>query len=174
MDELEVTPETKEVAKPKGKPGRKPRQVEAESPKVDLEMVQMLIKQMQEGNRELAAELRKPTELEQKKLDDERESRIKRAQQSIAAAKQKERMDLALQAQCRSENHARPDGVTRFRAQVNSNGFFVPVCLKCHIELPPVKATPEEIQNGVMLGNYRGITEEALIQLGKYRNQQVA
>ena len=175
MDDMiiEATPE-----KVKGKPGRKPK---AEVPAgVDLDLVKELIAQMQAGNtetlRSLASELRKPTELEQKKLDDDKASQLRRAQMAISAAKMKERQDNALIAQCRSENggHANDNGGTRFRAQVNSNGYYVPLCMKCHLQLPPIKATAEEIQNGVMLGQYKTLTEDQLIQLAKFREQKAS
>lgn len=171
---IEATPEVVT----KKKPGRKPKEATAGGPKVDNETLELLMakfsemmQQQREGTLELAEALRKPTELEQKKLDEERVQRIKRQAMSVAAAKQKEASELALQALCRSEGHANPNGGTRFRAQVNSDGYFVPVCMKCHIQLPRVKATAEEIQNGVMLGNYKGLTEDALRQLARYRNQ---
>lgn len=171
--------ETSIEVKPKGKPGRKPGKKVAPPP--DNSMVEILMAKFQELMQQnsdntiaLAEALRKPTELEQKKLDEERDARIKRHAMSVEIAQRKQGMDAALQAQCRSEGHANPNGGTRFRAQVNSDGFFVPVCLKCHIQLPKVKATADEIQNGVMLGQYKNLTEDALINLSKYRSQQVA
>jgi hypothetical protein len=163
---VEATPDKKK----KGRPAK----VKAE-PTVDMDLVKELILQMQAGNTEqlkqLAAELRKPTDLEQKKLDDERAALIRRQQQSVTAAKQQAAIVAANQAACAAEGHANERGGTRFRGQVNSNGYWIPVCMKCGLQGKPVKATSDEAASGVMLGQWKGINYESLLALAESRER---
>lgn len=167
-------------AKIKGKPGRKPK---AESSSVDMaalletvmEQNRLLIEQMGKQNSDstlaLAAELRKPTEMEQKKLDEEHKSLRKRMEMAVNAAKQKERQDTAKQATC---PHKDRNGITCFNGQVTSDGRWAVFCNRCGLNAPRIKATHEEQMSGINLRSWENMTFEGLQQLHKQREAMVA
>lgn len=49
-----------------------------------------------------------------------------------------------------------------WRAQVNSDGTFSPVCCKCLMVMPKIKATDEQKKEGVNLGGYIELSVGAL------------
>lgn len=154
--------------KAKGKPGRKPKQVEG----VDLAaLVAQLGEQQKETLIELAAQLRKPTELEQRKLDQERDSIRKRAEMSVAAAKQHDLQQGAKQSRC---PHADKNGITTFVSQVYGDGFWKPFCARCQLQLPAIKATHEEEMGGINLRTWENVTEAGLRQLAQIRGLKAA
>lgn len=124
-----------------------------------MQLVREMGRQNQEQMLALAAELRKPTELEQKKLDEEKASQLKRVQMAIAVAKAQEDQDAITQAAC---THTRTDGVTCFYGQVNSNGHCVPKCSRCGLQTSPIKATDQERINGIQLQQRGNVTRESL------------
>lgn len=164
--------------KVKGKPGRKPKQAVEN---VDLAaLLGQLLETQGEQTREtllqLTESLRKPTELEQKKLDQEKESIRKRTINAVNAAKEGERIIAVTQANCThmQGNNGRSDGITTFGGQVNSNGYWVPMCHKCSITGLPVKATSQELQGGVNLRSWQHVTLEGLNRLAIQRDPSVA
>lgn len=175
MEEIE---EVIAPVKVKGKPGRKPKQgVE----NVDLAaLLGQLLETQGEQTREtllqLTESLRKPTELEQKKLDEEKESIRKRTINAVNAAKEGERMTMVKQANCNhmQGNNGKTDGITTFGGQVNSDGYFVARCAKCYITTLPIKATAGELQGGISLRSWQNVTYEGLNRLAIQRDPSVA
>ena len=149
--------------KPKGKPGRKPK---AEPSAGMAELLQTVMEQ----NRLLVAELRKPTDMEQKKLDDERLSLQKRAMMAVQAAKQKEAQDNAKRASC---PHKDRNGITCFNGQVTSDGRWAVFCNRCGLPSPRIKATAEERMSGINIRSWENLTYEGLNQLYKQREATV-
>lgn len=174
---METIEEVIAPVKVKGKPGRKPKPVEG----VDLAaLLQQLTESQGKQNREtllqLTESLRKPTELEQKKLDEEKESVRKRTINAVAAAKEGERITLVTQANCThmQGNNGRSDGITTFGGQVNSNGYWIARCQKCDMKSLPIKATTQELQGGVNLRTWQHVTLEGLNRLAIQRDPGVA
>ena len=167
MDEHQ---EVVETPKPKGKPGRKPKSEMASPNGIDMALVAELIAQMQAGNTEqmrtLAAELRKPTDLEQKKIDDEVNQRVRRQAMAIKIAQQEEAMRFRRQNSC---SHMNKDG-TLFRAQVNSDGTFTPMCIRCSTTTPPIKAAAG--RQVVEMHMWQGVTVETLKNMAKLSQEQ--
>lgn len=166
--EVEITVEPKA----KGKPGRKPKAVAAkiaESPEL-LEMLMERFKEMMQANadntQQLAESLRKPTELEQKKLDEEKEQRIRRHQMSIKIAQQEEAMKARKEAAC---SHANKDGHL-WRAQVNSDGRFIPRCQRCGKTTSPIVAAAG--RTAVEMHLWAGVNVETLENMAKLSKEQ--
>lgn len=125
---------------------------------------------------EMVAELKKPTAREQKKIDEE-DARYLRAEQ--------EKRALALIEIQRRENnqkncpHVRVHAGTKaishtWRGQVHTpdgqDPYWIPVCTQCLTTLPKIKATPNQVREGLNLNQYTGVTLEGLLKLA----QQVA
>ena len=157
MSELEATPEKNPVGRP---PNKKTVEASPELVEMLMEKFQAMMQQNADNTLVLAETLRKPTELEQAKLDKEKEQLQKRAKMSIEAARQKEVADQRKISACRAEGHKDKNGDTRFRAQINSNGYYVPLCQKCQIQTRPIKAAPG--QTAVGMHEWKGVTEETL------------
>lgn len=145
-----------------GRPPNKPEPVESEM----MQLVREMGRQNQEQLIALAAELRKPTELEQKKLDEEKASHLKRSENAVRAAQAQEQQMAILQANC---THTRNDGVTCFIGQVNSNGYCVPVCTRCGVQTSPIRATDQERINGIQLQQRGNVTRESLENWARQR-----
>lgn len=124
-----------------------------------MQLVREMGRQNQEQLVALAAELRKPTEMEQKKLDEEKASQLKRSLNAIAAAKAQDAERSIRQANC---THTRKDGVTCFVGQVNSDGYCVPFCTRCECTTSPIRATDQERINGIQLQQRGNVTRESL------------
>lgn len=120
--------------------------------------------QLQEMMTAIVREARKPTEAEQKKLDDEARK---------LAAQQKQRLELQKVELQRRENLRKfcahgtvHPGTGAFqhawRAQVhtpaNTRAYFVPTCQQCQTQVGKVYATPEQVSNGVNLKDVPGLT----------------
>jgi hypothetical protein len=126
-------------------------------------------KESQTNMATMALELRKPTVLEQKKLDEEHAQLMKRASMSVEVARQKEATEKAVQAQC---PHKDKLGDPTFWGQVNSDGRVQPFCSRCGLKTDPWKATPDQISNGVLIRQWKkDLTVAELNQYAKYANQ---
>lgn len=116
-------------------------------------------------------ELKKPTEIEQAKLDADA-LKLKR--------QQTQRLELQKAEVIAKENRKKycPHGTTHpgthafhpaWVAQVNSDGFWRPTCQQCWTQLKPIKATQYELQNGVNLNLYRSLDVATLEKLAEQR-----
>jgi hypothetical protein len=145
----------------------------AETPAIDpMQALAAIMKQLttEQGNNFMEAikELKKPSEREQRKLDED-DARVARAQ--------KECLELAKADVTRREMNARGcghvrthpgTGVTKhlWRAQVHTPAgkqpYFMPTCQGCQTQIGPIPATADMLREGVNLDQYPGITAEAL------------
>ena len=152
-------------------PGR-PRKLTEDVKPDPMAMLAEILSKMGSDNREqmmeFAKELRKPTEREQRKIDEE-DKRLERAQS--------ERLALAKAEVQRRENnrlgcpHARINqatGVSRhmWRAQVHAptgvQPYAVPTCQMCQTQTGKIPASPDMLTQGVNLDQYAGLTYDAL------------
>ncbi len=145
----------------------------AETSQVDpMEALKLILSQLNanqtEQLKEFAKELKKPTDREQAKIDEE-EARTKRA--TI------ERIELAKAEEQRKKNQQNNCGHVRYHPLTGTGGhlwraqtytpkgvapYMVPICLGCNMEGPKIPATADMLREGVELHKYPGITLEAL------------
>lgn len=119
-------------------------------------------------------ELKKPTEIEtfryeqeKKKVEEERWRQMKAAQQAAEEAKREEAARRGAQDLC---THKREDNTTALAGQVNSDGYVRFMCTRCFKIMPKVKAPDEWKINGVQTqaaadvsGAMRFITKEHVL-----------
>jgi hypothetical protein len=93
----------------------------------------------------LISESKKPSELDQKKLDEEQRRRVisakARADEAFRTAEEK-RQQIAF---CK---HRRPDDKHTFQGHVCSDGFIRGTCVRCPYEFGPIKATEDQMKEG--------------------------
>ena len=137
-----------------------------------MEALKVILEQLTDSNRqqmmEFAKELKKPSDREQAKLDEE-ESRLKRAQ--------RERLELGQAEEQRKKNQQNNCGHVRYHPLTGTGGhlwraqtytprgvapYMVPICLGCNMEGPKIPATADMLREGVALHKYPGITLDAL------------
>ena len=113
------------------------------------------------------AEIKKPTEHEQAKIDKEIELERRKKVAKIREAVSYGRTERENQFRCQHIKHAEgimPQGHA-FRAQVNSDNCFRPQCIRCFKSFPPIRCTDEQIKSGTALQNVKtGLTAEVLLQ----------
>ena len=153
MENEEVVPEEVVVRR---KPGRKPGQ--KYSAPQGMNVTPDALKDMMTA---LIAESKKPTLLEQRKIDEEEAQRVKLNKMRVEAARQEMAIKEARKAGC---PHKDPRGKHTFRAQVNSDNCIRGICQICHTEFGPIRASQHQIANGVGLENYKDLTLEKLNQ----------
>jgi hypothetical protein len=92
----------------------------------------------------LLREAQKPNEYEQfqlqegkKKLQEEQDKRLNLAMRARQNAELNERIQQQQQLGC---THMKDSGTTAFAGQVNSDGYWRPLCIRCGKILPKVKA----------------------------------
>ena len=119
-----------------------------------FKMLSQLNKEQSETFMAAIKELRKPTEAEQEKMDKEKALAKQKLENRILAAKADEQGKAMRKAGC---SHSMPDGKHTWRTQVNQDGYFRPLCVVCNTVLPPIKATLEQIKEGVNLESYKSI-----------------
>lgn len=158
---------------PKGKPRKLKEETMAEQPD-PMEALKEILAAMNAQNREqmmdFARELKKPSEREQRKLNEE-DARIARANE--------EQLSLAKAEMARRENnrlncpHARVNtatGVSRhmWRGQVHAplgvQPYTVPTCQMCQTQVGRIPVTPDMMMNGVNLDQYVGLNYDALVK----------
>jgi hypothetical protein len=168
---------------PKGKPRKLKEEPVAENQGISMEEVFKLIAKMDENQQKnmmaFAAELKKPTAIEQAKLDADQ---AKLKQKAESAAK------LAMAEEKAKDNRRRgcPHGTThpgtktfthQWRAQVHTpdgeKPYFIPTCTHCWTQLPKIYATTEQLQNGVNLDQYASIDLEKLETWAKQSQAQM-
>ena len=143
-----------------------------QQPGISMQEVFELISKMDESRHaqmlEFAKELKKPTEREQKKIDEE-EKRYQAQQKARLAQAQAEEQRKKMSAERCPHATVHPGtGVVRhaWRAQVHAPAgekpFFVPTCQICWTQAPRILATPDMLTQGVNLDQYTGIDFERL------------
>lgn len=128
----------------------------------DQEMKALLQLLLEEKGKELK---------EQKQKEDEialqRKSQI---EGEVAAAREQNERNKHRRDQCdgsggpphQTLNPANGNKRSAWRGQVNSDGTFSPVCCKCLMVMPKIKATDEQKKEGVNLGGYVELSVVAL------------
>lgn len=121
----------------------------------------------------MATEMRKPTELEQRKLDKEdafiKKQQLERIELTRVEIQRKE----ATKRGCAHASVNRATGQVRhaWRAQVctpsHTKPYFIPTCSQCFSQLPPVAATTDMLTGGVNLSDYEGMNMAVLEQWAK-------
>lgn len=113
------------------------------------------------------AEIKKPTEHEQAKIDKEIELERRKKVAKIREAVSYGRTERENQFRCLHIKQAEgimPQGHA-FRAQVNSDNCFRPQCIRCFKSFPPIKCTDEQLKSGTALQNVKvGLSAEVLLQ----------
>lgn len=154
---------------------------------ITMEQVFALIGKMDENNQKnmmaAIAEIKKPTPLEQEKLDKEN-AKIKKMQESrLAQAMAEEKGRKMRMASCSHQTVHQGTGVVKhaWRAQVHTphgeKPYFIPTCQisQCQIrdekgELIKFYATPDMLTQGVNLDQYQGLDLERLKAWAKQSN----
>lgn len=115
---------------------------------------------------EAIKELKKPSEYEQGKIDKERELERRKLVAKVKEAVVYGRTEKENQFRCSHIKHA--EGVFTkehaFRAQVNSDNFFRPQCIRCFKSFPRIKCTDEQIKSGTGLQRVSSLNAEILLQ----------
>lgn len=113
------------------------------------------------------AEIKKPTEHEQAKIDKEIELERRKKVAKIREAVSYGRTERENQFLCQHIKQAEgimPQGHA-FRAQVNNDDCFRPQCIRCFKSFPPIKCTAEQLKAGTALQNVKvGLNAEVLLQ----------
>lgn len=130
-----------------------------------MQMMSLMMKENREATLAAIAEFKKPDaftlEEQEKKRKLELQNRIDRMNSAIAEEKSKRDLHfrcshIKLAEGVMKQSHA-------FVGQVNSDGYFRPVCCRCTRVFPRVKASDEHIRNGVGLRNIPGVTAEIIL-----------
>lgn len=139
---------------------------------VSMEEVFKLISKMDASRHEqmlaFAKELKKPTDREQKKMDDD-DKRIEAHQKAriAQATSEQTRKEMAAKYCPHSTTH-QGTGVVHhaWRAQVHTphgeKPYFIPTCSICFTQAPKILATTEMLTNGVNLDQYKTIDFDRL------------
>ena len=118
-------------------------------------------------------EMKKPTELEQIKIDKEHAKEVRAAKDQVDQARAEMERHRSAMDNCPHATTHPSTGVTKhqWRAQVHTpkgkSPYFVPTCTQCHSQLAKIAATNEMLMNGVALENYPSLNREALEQWAK-------
>jgi hypothetical protein len=134
MDEEQVPP----VEQPKRKGGRPKGSGKKQEPASDFSMDQV---------RTIISEMKKPTELEQKKIDEDRNRREKMARASAEAARREAEEIRGRIAACQ---HRREDEKHTFAGHICSDGYIRGNCVRCEFEFGPITATQAQKDAGAV------------------------
>lgn len=141
-------------------------------PGVSMKDVFDIISQMNDDNQKnillAIQEMKKPTEAEQKKIDAEN-AKLKSQQEARLKLAQADEQRKEMRSRSCSHSTVHPGtGVVKhaWRAQVHTPdgepAYFVPTCMQCWTQGPKIKATMDQVKNGVNLDQYVGIDLERL------------
>lgn len=123
--------------------------------------------QEQQGENMMKAieKLKEPDEFTKEKQEKERALALANRVSSMQGAIDEERGKEARWFHCKHKktSHGIKDPAHAFMGQVNNDGFFRPLCCRCTFVFPRVKATDEQIRNGVGLKDIDGLTAEIML-----------
>lgn len=158
----------------------------SETPQTGMNMADVfqIIAKMSEENQKntllAIQEMKKPSAEEQVRLDEER-ARLKQRHESAA------KLAMAEEEGKRNRMNSCPHGTYhpgtgafthQWRAQVHTphgeKPYFRPTCTQCGTQLEKILATPEQMQNGVNLDQYKGIDVARLQAWANSQQQLVA
>lgn len=154
------------LVQPKEKPVSEPQQGMV----FTFEMLQKMLAEERQANRELmlemAKEIRKPLPHEQEKIDKEIAQLQEMRRRKIKETVEKERLERSIQLSCPHIKHA--EGVMKqehsWRGQVNNDDCCRPICIRCYKLLPPFKVSQENLKSGMALQNISGLTMSFLLK----------
>lgn len=127
-------------------------QARAQEDAVPMSLLETILNKQHENMLEFAKEMRKPSELEQRKIDAENAKLMAKAESRRQAATAEMNLREMKRKNC---SHSRTDGQHSWVGQVNADGFYRPMCQQCNIVLPAIKATSQQTTDGVNLHTYK-------------------
>lgn len=127
-------------------------------------LIETIMKQANEQTLEAVREIKKPSEREQRKLDEElkieRQNRVRKVRETVEI----ERVERVKQFHCQHIKAA--EGVHErahaFRGQVNNDNCCRPLCVRCFKSFPAFKVSDEQLKSGMNLGAIKDLTAEIL------------
>jgi hypothetical protein len=137
--------------------------------------VMKLLQTQQEQNAKLmmefAKELKKPSDREQKELD-EKDARIRQRQEAgIKLGKAEEQRRIMQRTNCNHATTHPGTGVTKHawrscgvQTPAGLDPSFTPICQQCQTTLPKIRATTEMVSQGVNLDMYAAIDMPTLLR----------
>jgi hypothetical protein len=139
MEDEQIPAETVEQPKRKGGRPRGSKKAQPEAAFSKDEVKEFLTSAI--------SEMKKPTDLEQAKIDEDNRRRLRLARASAEAARREQAETNARVAACQ---HRREDDKHTFGAQIMSNGFIYGRCLRCEFEFGPIEATQAQRDAGAV------------------------
>lgn len=118
-------------------------------------------------------EMRKPTEAEQRKLDEDAAKLKQKQAARLQLAKAEEDRKVNRAKHCPHQTVHQGTGMVKhaWRGQIHTPAgeapYFIPTCMQCQTQLPKIRATLEQIKSGVNLDQYPGLNEDTLRQWSK-------
>lgn len=143
-----------------------------DQPGVSMKDIFDIIAQMDANNQKnillAIQEMKKPTEAEQKKMDEEAVKLKQKQEARLKLAKAEEDRKINQARSCPHATVHPGTGVVKhaWRAQVHTPdgqpAYFVPTCMQCWTQGPKILATMDQVKNGVNLDQYVGIDIDRL------------
>lgn len=126
-----------------------------------------MIEKMGQQNLDAIKEMKKLPAHEQEELDKKRANAAKNRTDRISESIAQETTRLQREFNCELQGHVKSALGVQFpqhalSGQVNSDGHYRAVCIRCFKTFPKVKATDEQGRTGLGLLNVRGLTAEVL------------
>jgi len=130
-----------------------------------LDFMQLMMKENREATLAAIQEFKKPDEYTQQQQEEkrkrEREERVNRMRGAIAEERGRRQQQFSCLHLKTAHGIKNPDH--SFMGQVNNDGFFRPVCGRCQKTFPKMRATDEQIRNGLALNNVPNLSAKVLL-----------
>lgn len=131
------------------------------------------LSQLSEVLKETIRELKAPTAEEAEKKKKEQLQMLERQERSVVNAAREEQNREKGQQFC---PHRKRNGQSSWAGQPNQDGYVRYMCLQCLKQMPPVKATQEQLTGGVNAQDPRNplmwnLTEQQIMSWAKYTEQ---
>lgn len=125
------------------------------------------VDQLRELITEVIAAAKKPNEYEQRKIDQEIALEKRRALDAVALGKAEEESRINRKRNCPHHNGQRHTWVAQVHTPANSDPYFIPTCQRCFTQLKPIKASADQVTQGVNLHVYKTLDMAALERMGE-------
>lgn len=119
----------------------------------------------------MAQEMKKPSDEDQQKKDEDKARLMQNQQNSIAEAKAHDQQKKANEDACSHMKGHPYQGKTRIVAPFHSDGLFHPICQQCHKEFKPFPAGNQTIPVGASFDDYAGVTPKLIESWGERHAQ---
>lgn len=126
------------------------------------EPVPLSLEQLKELISSVISETKKPNEWEQLKIDKERALESRRHSQAMELARAEEEAKAARKRTCPHNNGKSHTWVAQVMSPKGEEPYFIPTCQRCLTQLPRIKATQEQVTQGVNLNLYKTLDMAAL------------